>query len=306
LPVIVGLLLSSLLSTCLKHFSHLYSPDIFASWQYSSYCTITSLIKASKSSPPPLVFILSLHPLWQLALPLSPSLITTNLCPGYLCLWHTLQNLLCWLGLSLEVSSKSTTILSPPFYFELTWCRSLDIYTTPKGQHCLSILSSVKSLSSDSYCHCHCHCHFCTTCGVAVVVVRLHVLLPRQVAKLPIPWVLYHYICYAELALHIDDLISQLSPSKSSYFGSESDHVSAPLLSPFTSFPVSDVHHPWWAFFGVYLLSPSGCGVTSVPNRVQYSHADPVSTAEDLSSQTTKSRYHVMSQVIRITCEITW
>jgi hypothetical protein len=55
----------------------------------------------------------------------------------------------------------------------------------------------------------------------------------------------------------------------------------------------------------VVLLSPSGHGVVSIPNRVRVSHASPVGTAEDLSSQMTKSRYHVMSQVIRITCEIT-
>jgi hypothetical protein len=52
-------------------------------------------------------------------------------------------------------------------------------------------------------------------------------------------------------------------------------------------------------------VSPSGHGVTSIPNRVRVSHTGPVGTAEDLLSQTTKSRYHVMSQVIQITCEIT-
>jgi hypothetical protein len=52
-------------------------------------------------------------------------------------------------------------------------------------------------------------------------------------------------------------------------------------------------------------LSLSGRGVALVPNRVRVSHVGPVGTAEDLLSQTTKSRYHVMSQVIRITCEIT-
>jgi hypothetical protein len=52
------------------------------------------------------------------------------------------------------------------------------------------------------------------------------------------------------------------------------------------------------------LMSPSGRGVALVSIRVRYSHAGPVGTTEDLSSQTTKSRYHVMSQVIRITCEI--
>jgi hypothetical protein len=34
------------------------------------------------------------------------------------------------------------------------------------------------------------------------------------------------------------------------------------------------------------------------------SHASLIGTAEDLSSQMTKSRYHMMSQVIRITCKI--
>jgi hypothetical protein len=42
-------------------------------------------------------------------------------------------------------------------------------------------------------------------------------------------------------------------------------------------------------------MSPSGHGVTSIANQVRYSHAGPVGTAEDLSSQTTESRYHVMS-----------
>jgi hypothetical protein len=46
-------------------------------------------------------------------------------------------------------------------------------------------------------------------------------------------------------------------------------------------------------------------GVVSIPNRVQYSHASLVGTAEDLLSQTTKSKDHVMSQVIWIMCEIT-
>jgi hypothetical protein len=67
--------------------------------------------------------------------------------------------------------------------------------------------------------------------------------LPRQVAKLPIPWVLYHPIHCTELALHIDNLMSQLSPSESSHFGLGSDHISAPLMSPFILSPVSDVHH---------------------------------------------------------------
>jgi hypothetical protein len=51
-------------------------------------------------------------------------------------------------------------------------------------------------------------------------------------------------------------------------------------------------------------VSPSDRGVASIPSRVCYSHASLVGTAKDLSSQTTKSRYHVMSQVIWITCEI--
>jgi hypothetical protein len=52
------------------------------------------------------------------------------------------------------------------------------------------------------------------------------------------------------------------------------------------------------------LMSLSGRGVTSVPNRVRYSDAGLVDTAEDLLSQTTKSKDHVMSQVIQITCKI--
>jgi hypothetical protein len=51
-------------------------------------------------------------------------------------------------------------------------------------------------------------------------------------------------------------------------------------------------------------LSPSGHGVASIPIWVLYSHAGPVGTAEDLSSQTTKSKCHVMCQVIQITCEV--
>ena len=55
----------------------------------------------------------------------------------------------------------------------------------------------------------------------------------------------------------------------------------------------------------VHLVSPSGHGVTSFPNWVLYSHAGPVGTAEDLSSQMTKSSDHVKDQVIRITCKVT-
>jgi hypothetical protein len=51
-------------------------------------------------------------------------------------------------------------------------------------------------------------------------------------------------------------------------------------------------------------LSPSGHGVVSFPNWVLYSHASLVGTTEDLSSQMTKSKYHVIGQVIRITCEV--
>ena len=53
------------------------------------------------------------------------------------------------------------------------------------------------------------------------------------------------------------------------------------------------------------LLSPLGCGVASRPNWVQYSHTGLIGTAEDLLSQTTKLRYHMINQVIQITCEIT-
>jgi len=52
-------------------------------------------------------------------------------------------------------------------------------------------------------------------------------------------------------------------------------------------------------------LSPSGHGVVSIPIRVLYSHAGPVGTAKDLSSQTTKSKYHVIHQVIQVTCKVT-
>jgi len=43
----------------------------------------------------------------------------------------------------------------------------------------------------------------------------------------------------------------------------------------------------------------------SFPIQVLYSHAGPVGTAKDLSSQTTKSSDHMEGQVIQITCEVT-
>jgi hypothetical protein len=42
------------------------------------------------------------------------------------------------------------------------------------------------------------------------------------------------------------------------------------------------------------LLSPSGHGVASFPNQVLYSHASPVGTTEDLLSQMTKLKYHMI------------
>jgi hypothetical protein len=51
-----------------------------------------------------------------------------------------------------------------------------------------------------------------------------------------------------------------------------------------------------WCY--ILTLSPSGHSVTSFPNRVLYSHTGLVGTAEDLLSQTTKSKYHVIGQVI--------
>jgi len=45
-------------------------------------------------------------------------------------------------------------------------------------------------------------------------------------------------------------------------------------------------------------MLPSGHGVVLFSNWVLYSHAGLVGTAEDLSSQTTKSSDHVMDQVI--------
>jgi hypothetical protein len=52
-------------------------------------------------------------------------------------------------------------------------------------------------------------------------------------------------------------------------------------------------------------MSLSGHSVTSILSRVLYSHAGPVGTTEDLSSQMTKLRYHVIDQVIQVTCEVT-
>jgi len=52
-------------------------------------------------------------------------------------------------------------------------------------------------------------------------------------------------------------------------------------------------------------VSPSGHGVASFPIWVLYSHAGPVGTAEDLSSQTTKSIDHVIDQVVWVTCKVT-
>ena len=62
---------------------------------------------------------------------------------------------------------------------------------------------------------------------------------------------------------------------------------------------------PTLALVTLFWVSPSGHGVASIPIRVLYSHAGPVGTAEDLSSQTTKSKYHVIRQVIQITCKVT-
>ena len=45
-------------------------------------------------------------------------------------------------------------------------------------------------------------------------------------------------------------------------------------------------------------MSLSGHGVASIPIQVLYSHTSPVGTAEDLSSQMTKSSDHVKGQVI--------
>ena len=52
-------------------------------------------------------------------------------------------------------------------------------------------------------------------------------------------------------------------------------------------------------------MSPSGHGVASIPIQVLYSHTGPVGTAEDLSSQMTKLKYHMIGQVIQITCKVT-
>ena len=47
-------------------------------------------------------------------------------------------------------------------------------------------------------------------------------------------------------------------------------------------------------------MSLLGHGVVLIPIQVLYSHAGPVGTAEDLSSQMTKSKYHMIGQVIQI------
>ena len=52
-------------------------------------------------------------------------------------------------------------------------------------------------------------------------------------------------------------------------------------------------------------MLPLGHGVALVPIWVLYSHAGLVGTTEDLSSQMTKLRYHVIDQVIQVTCEVT-
>jgi len=52
-------------------------------------------------------------------------------------------------------------------------------------------------------------------------------------------------------------------------------------------------------------VSPSGHTVASFPIRVLYSHAGPVGTAKDLSSQMTKSIDHVIDQVVWVTCKVT-
>jgi hypothetical protein len=52
-------------------------------------------------------------------------------------------------------------------------------------------------------------------------------------------------------------------------------------------------------------MSPSGHSVASIPIQVLYSHAGPVGTTEDLLSQTTKLKYHMIGQVIQITYKVT-
>jgi hypothetical protein len=40
------------------------------------------------------------------------------------------------------------------------------------------------------------------------------------------------------------------------------------------------------------------------PNQVWYSHASLVGTTEDLLSQTTKSKFHMIGQVIQVICKV--
>jgi hypothetical protein len=58
----------------------------------------------------------------------------------------------------------------------------------------------------------------------------------------------------------------------------------------------------------VLALSPSGHGVASIPIWVLYSHTSPVGTAEDLLSQTTKSKYHVIGKGVsgHVIDQVTW
>jgi len=71
-------------------------------------------------------------------------------------------------------------------------------------------------------------------------------------------------------------------------------------------------HHMYCCITGVSIcyttvtLSPSGHSVMSFPNRVLYSHTSPVDTAEDLLSQMTKLKYHVIGQVIQVMCKVIW
>jgi len=49
----------------------------------------------------------------------------------------------------------------------------------------------------------------------------------------------------------------------------------------------------------------SGHGVMLFPNWVLYSYASFIGTAEDLLSQTTKLKYHMIDQVIQVMCKVT-
>jgi hypothetical protein len=60
----------------------------------------------------------------------------------------------------------------------------------------------------------------------------------------------------------------------------------------------------WYIFFSED-VSLSGHSVASFLIQVLYSHTSPVGTTEDLLSQMTKSKCHIIGQVIQVMCKVT-